>query len=104
MYAWPKHAMGFGDFFGVISTAGVQKRSFFQSTAARNTISMRHLMPLGRPASDPLDLRDELNWRPDSGIALPAYVGVPRSFGSWIVQHIEAISQSSGSTSPCSRD
>jgi hypothetical protein len=42
---------------------------------------MRRLMPLRRPASDPLDLSDEPNQEWDADVALPAFGGVPPSFG-----------------------
>jgi hypothetical protein len=42
---------------------------------------MRHLLPLRRAASDPLDLSDEPNQERDADVTLPAFGGVPLSFG-----------------------
>ena len=45
------------------------------------SLPARRLMPLRRSASDPLDLSDEPNQERDADVALPAFGGVPLSFG-----------------------
>ena len=73
-------SMGFANFLAS-SKSQACRSAFFQSKAARNNIPMRRLMPLRRAASDPLDLSDEPNQERDADVTLPAFVGVPLSFG-----------------------
>ncbi len=71
--------MGFPDF--LVSSKSRTCGSAFFRKAARNNVSMRHLLPLRRAASDPLDLSDEPNQERDADVTLPAFGGVPLSFG-----------------------